>query len=227
MQYRFEKPVNKTPRMPASISDLRKEYTLNGLDTADVSPEPIAQFRQWFEAALGAGVPEPNAMHVSTVGSDGRPDGRIVLLKDVSDEGFVFYTNYESRKGRDLIERPFATLTFFYPELERQVRIEGHVERVSAAESDAYFGSRPRGSQIGAWVSNQSRVIADRAVLEARQRELEAQFANQPVPRPPHWGGFRVVPDAVEFWQGRPSRLHDRIRYRKAKKNWLIERLSP
>lgn len=227
MQYSFEKPVNKTPRMPASISDLRKEYTLNGLDTADVSPEPIAQFRQWFEAALGAGVPEPNAMHVSTVGPDGRPDGRIVLLKDVSDAGFVFYTNYDSRKGRDLIERPFATLTFFYPEFERQVRIEGLVEKVSPQESDAYFNSRPRGSQIGAWVSNQSRVIADRAVLEARQRELETQFADQPVPRPVHWGGFRVVPDAVEFWQGRPSRLHDRIRYRKQAGNWVIERLSP
>ena len=213
--------------MPSSISELRKEYTLNGLDTADVSPDPIAQFRQWFEAALGAGVPEPNAMHVSTVGADGRPDGRIVLLKDVSDAGFVFYTNYQSRKGQDLTERPVAALTFFYPELERQIRVEGHVEKVSEAESDAYFNSRPRGSQIGAWVSNQSRVIDGRAVLETRQRELEAQFADQPVPRPPHWGGFRVVPDIVEFWQGRPSRLHDRIRYRRERENWVIERLSP
>ena len=166
-------------------------------------------------------------MHVSTVAADGRPDGRIVLLKEVSEAGFVFFTNYESRKGRDLTERPVAALTFFYPELERQIRIEGRVEQVSADESDAYFNSRPRGSQIGAWVSNQSRVITGRAVLETRQRELEAQFAGRPVPRPPHWGGFRVVPDVVEFWQGRPSRLHDRIQYRHEGMNWVIERLSP
>ena len=213
--------------MSSVISALRSEYTLSGLDVADVSSEPIAQFRQWFDAALQANVPEPNAMHVSTVTKEGRPDGRIVLLKDVSAEGFVFYTNYESRKGRELTNHPFATLTFFYPELERQIRIEGRVERVSAEESDAYFGSRPRGSQIGAWVSHQSEVIPNRDVLEKRQLELEARFANQPIPRPPHWGGLRVVPDAVEFWQGRPSRLHDRIRYRKAGEEWVIERLSP
>ena len=213
--------------MLSLISDLRKDYALNGLDRADVLPDPIGQFRMWFEAALGAGVPEPNAMHVSTVTADGRPDGRIVLIKDVSDAGFVFYSIYESRKGRQLTERPFAALTFFYPELERQIRIEGRVEKVSADESDAYFNSRPRGSQIGAWVSEQSSVIESRDVLGNRQRELEAQFDGQPVPRPPHWGGFRVVPDAVEFWQGRPSRLHDRIRYRKEGDNWIIERLSP
>ena len=213
--------------MPSAISDLRKEYALNGLDKADVSPDPIAQFRVWFEAALGAGVPEPNAMHVSTVTADGRPDGRIVLIKDVSDAGFVFYTNYESRKGRQLTDRPFAALTFFYPELERQIRIEGRVEKVSADESDAYFNSRPRGSQIGAWVSQQSSLVESRDVLQNRQRELEAQFDSQPVPRPPHWGGFRVVPDMLEFWQGRPSRLHDRIRYRKVGGDWVIERLSP
>ena len=213
--------------MPSAISDLRKEYTLTGLDKADVLPNPIAQFRVWFDAALKAGVPEPNAMHISTVTADGRPDGRIVLIKDISDAGFVFYTNYESRKGRDLIDRPFAALTFFYPELERQIRIEGRVEKVSAEESDAYFNSRPRGSQIGAWVSQQSTAVESRDVLESRQRELETQFDGQPVPRPPHWGGFRVVPDALEFWQGRPSRLHDRIRYRWADRNWVIERLSP
>lgn len=213
--------------MVSPISDLRKEYTLNGLDKADVLPDPIAQFRVWFEAALGAGVPEPNAMHVSTVTADGRPSGRIVLIKDVSDAGFVFYTNYDSRKGRELTEHSFAALTFFYPELERQIRVEGRVEPVRADESDAYFNSRPRGSQIGAWVSQQSSVIEDRDVLENRQRELETQFDGRPVPRPPHWGGFRVVPDVLEFWQGRPSRLHDRIRYRREGVDWLIERLSP
>lgn len=213
--------------MTTSLSDLRKEYTRNGLDPTEVLADPIAQFRQWFDAALTAGVPEPNAMHVSTVTVDGRPDGRIVLLKDVSDEGFVFYTNYESRKGHELTTHPFAALTFFYPELERQIRIEGRVSKVAPAESDAYFSSRPRGSQIGAWVSHQSTVIADRSVLESRQRDLEQQFAGQAVPRPPYWGGFRVAPDVVEFWQGRPSRLHDRVRYRLTDNQWLIERLSP
>ncbi|GAB4018113.1 pyridoxamine 5'-phosphate oxidase [Spirosoma koreense] len=213
--------------MSAAISDLRNEYTLSGLDKTDVLPHPIAQFRQWFDAAVNAHIPEPNAMHISTITAEGRPDGRIVLLKDVSDTGFTFFTNYESRKGQELAAHPFAALTFFYPELERQIRIEGRVEKISAAESDAYFNSRPRGSQIGAWVSHQSTVIQDRAELDNRQRELEANFADQAIPRPPYWGGYRVVPDAVEFWQGRPSRLHDRIRYRKEGDNWLIERLSP
>lgn len=219
--------------MPTLLADLRKDYTLNGLDTADVLPDPIAQFRQWFDAALQAGIPEPNAMHLSTVSLAGRPSGRIVLIKDVSEAGFVFYTNYESRKGQELIataDRPqsYAALTFFYPELERQIRVEGPVEQVSAAESDAYFNSRPRGSQIGAIVSHQSSVIADRSVLEERQRLLEQQFADQPIPRPTNWGGFRVVPDVIEFWQGRPSRLHDRIRYQRTDTGaWVIDRLSP
>ncbi len=219
--------------MPTRIADLRKDYTLNGLDTTDVSPDPIAQFRLWFEAALQAGVPEPNAMHLSTVAPNGRLSGRIVLIKDVSAAGFVFYTNYESRKGQELEPtavqpQPMASLTFFWPDLERQIRIEGRVEMVSAEESDLYFNSRPRSSQIGAWVSHQSTVIANRAVLEDRQQELEAQFAGKAVPRPPHWGGYRVIPDRLEFWQGRPSRLHDRIQYRLDDTGaWLIERLSP
>ena len=213
--------------MSIEIADLRKDYTLNGLDLADVLPDPIAQFRQWFDAAVQAGIPEPNAMHLGTVAENGRPSGRIVLIKDVDERGFVFYTNYESQKGQALIARPVASLTFFYPELERQIRIEGVVEKVSAEESDTYFNSRPRGSQIGAWVSQQSTVIASRAVLEDRQRDLETRFADQPVPRPPYWGGFRVIPDLIEFWQGRPSRLHDRIRYRLAGGSWVLERVSP
>ena len=213
--------------MSIEIADLRKDYTLNGLDLADVLPDPIAQFRQWFDAAVQAGIPEPNAMHLGTVAENGRPSGRIVLIKDVDERGFVFYTNYESQKGQALIARPVASLTFFYPELERQIRIEGVVEKISAEESDIYFNSRPRGSQIGAWVSQQSTVIASRAVLEDRQRDLETRFADQPVPRPPYWGGFRVIPDLIEFWQGRPSRLHDRIRYRLTGSSWVLDRVSP
>jgi pyridoxamine 5'-phosphate oxidase len=220
-------PVADEYFMSSPLADLRKDYTLSGLDATDVLPDPLAQFQQWFDAALKAGVAEPNAMHLSSIGPNGRPAGRIVLLKGLTDSGFVFYSNYDSRKGHELTDAPVAALTFFWPDLERQIRIEGIVEPVSGAESDAYFQSRPRSSQIGAWVSPQSTVIDSRAVLETRQHELEAQFADLPVPRPPHWGGFRVRPDAIEFWQGRPSRLHDRIRYRLVRGSWVIERLAP
>ena len=213
--------------MTTNIADLRKDYTLNGLDQTDVSPDPIVQFQQWFAAALAAGVHEPNAMHLATINPEGRPEGRIVLVKGVDAAGFSFYTNYNSQKGTSLGANPMASLTFFWPELERQVRIEGWVEKVSETESDTYFNSRPRGSQLGAWVSQQSQVIAGRDVLTSQQEELENRFNGQPIPRPPHWGGFRVIPDKIEFWQGRPSRLHDRIRYRLEAGTWLIERVSP
>ena len=213
--------------MTTNIADLRKDYTLNGLDQTDVSPDPIVQFQQWFAAALAADVHEPNAMHLATINPEGRPEGRIVLVKGVDAAGFSFYTNYNSQKGTSLGVNPMASLTFFWPELERQVRVEGWAEKVSETESDTYFNSRPRGSQLGAWVSQQSQVIAGRDVLTSQQEELENRFNGQPIPRPPHWGGFRVIPDKIEFWQGRPSRLHDRIRYRLEAGTWVIERVSP
>ncbi|WP_247236414.1 pyridoxamine 5'-phosphate oxidase [Telluribacter sp. SYSU D00476] len=214
--------------MTQNIADLRKEYTLNGLSETDVSENPFLQFKKWFDEALLAQVPETNAMHLSTVGHDNRPNGRIVLLKGLDNTGFVFYTNYQSQKGQDLLVNPYASITFFWKELERQVRVEGVVEKVSDQESDEYFAIRPRGSQIGAWVSNQSVVIRDRQELADKQAFYEKQFEGKQVPRPPHWGGYRLIPHQIEFWQGRPSRLHDRIRYRSVENgSWIIERLSP
>jgi len=215
--------------MNQKIADLRKEYTLHGLHEENVAPNPLIQFRHWFEAAIESGLPEPNAMHVSTVDQDNRPHSRIVLLKELDQSGFVFYTNYHSQKGRDLTVHPFASLTFFWVDLERQVRIEGRVEKVSAQESDEYFAIRPRGSQIGAWVSHQSEHLPSREILEKKQAEYENKFAGQSVPRPPHWGGYRLIPDRMEFWQGRPSRLHDRIEYTLdiSSGNWTMGRLSP
>ena len=209
-----------------SVADLRKEYTQHGLLEADLAADPIAQFEQWFGAALAAGLPEPNAMTLATVSSDGRPSARMVLLKGFDAEGFVFYTNRESRKAIDLADNPRAALLFWWDRLHRQVRIEGGVEPVDASEVDAYFASRPHGSRIGALASPQSRVIDGRAALEARVAELTARHP-QDVPRPAHWGGYRLRPTEFEFWQGRPSRLHDRLRYRPDGERWRIERLAP
>jgi pyridoxamine 5'-phosphate oxidase len=211
-----------------SLADLRKEYILNGLNETDVNVNPIQQFRVWFDQALAAGLAEPNAMTVATATPDGRPSARMLLIKGVDERGFVFFTNYESRKGQELAGNPQAALVFYWAELERQVRIEGAVEQVSPAESDAYFHSRPLGSQLGAIASHQSQALASRAELEQRVADLAAAYADREPPRPPHWGGFRVVPEVIEFWQGRSSRLHDRLRYRRdARGAWAIERLSP
>lgn len=210
-----------------NIADLRMNYQKGSLDQSDVLAEPMAQFSQWFDEALNAQVPEPNAMHLSTVSAEGRVGGRIVLLKGI-DEGFSFFTNYQSQKGQALATHPQASLTFFWVELERQVRIEGIVNMVPTRESDEYFASRPRNSQIGAWVSNQSSTIESREQLEDRQKAIEKEFEGQTIPRPPYWGGYRLLPDYVEFWQGRPSRLHDRIAYTKQVNGfWQLVRLSP
>jgi pyridoxamine 5'-phosphate oxidase len=210
------------------IAGLRQEYTRAGLSEEDAHPDPLEQFRAWFEEALAANLHEPNAMIVATATPDGRPSARVVLLKGFDERGFVFYTNYQGRKGRELEENPRCALLFYWGELERQVRIEGRASRVSGEESDAYFASRPRGSRLGARASEQSRPIEDRAALEQRLRELEASFEGREVPRPPFWGGYRVEPEAFEFWQGRENRLHDRLLYRPVETGgWSIARLQP
>ncbi len=234
-----------------SIANLRREYSLTGLRRADLEPDPIAQFKKWFDQALGARASgrvrkffirlykavflirateqvDLNAMTLSTVDAEGRPASRVVLLKGVDQRGFVFYTNYNSRKGRELAGDPHAALTIYWPDQERQVCMAGTVAQVPPAESDAYFRTRPRGSRIAAWASDQSHVLANRAELEAKWREFETKYPGQDVPRPPHWGGYVFTPHRLEFWQGRPNRLHDRFRYTRQPDNtWLIERLSP
>lgn len=212
--------------MNGKIAELRKHYEYAQLDEADSANEPLRQFETWLVQAIDAGLPEPNAMTVATVGADGRPSTRVVLIKGLDSRGIVWYSNYESRKGRELALNPMAALQFHWVELERVVRIEGRVEKADAAESDAYYASRPLDSRIGAWASPQSQVIASRAVLVAQAARYAAQFGLAP-PRPPHWGGYRLVPDTWEFWQGRKSRLHDRLRYRLVDGRWLRERLAP
>jgi pyridoxamine 5'-phosphate oxidase len=233
-----------------SIADLRREYALTGLRRKDLDPDPIAQFRRWFEQAIGARASgrvlkffvhwykalltiqeteqlDLNAMTLVTADKEGRPSARTVLLKGLDQRGFVFYTNYLSRKGRELEENPNASLVFYWPGLERQVCVAGQVSKVPAAESDLYFQSRPRGSRLAAWASNQSDVVRDRAEVEARWVQYERQFPGE-VPRPAHWGGYVLTPSRIEFWQGRPNRLHDRFRYtRQPDQAWLIERLCP
>lgn len=204
-----------------------EQYEGAHLDPSECDPDPIVQFRAWFQTAVAAELPKLNAMTLATVDERGRPSARIVLLKEVDDRGFVFFTNYESRKGQDLEVNPFAALVFFWDKLDRQVRVEGSVEKLGAEESEAYFVTRPRGSQLGAIASPQSQVIPSRTLLEERVAELAARLGDGAPARPLHWGGYRVVPDLVELWQGQPSRLHDRVRYMRTGETWRRERLAP
>ncbi len=210
-----------------AIADIRTEYRRHSLSEQDVAADPIAQFTRWFDEAVNAAVVEPNAMCLATATPDASPSARMVLLKGFDARGFVFYTDYRSRKGQELADNPRASLCFFWAELERQVRINGAVQRVSRAESDEYFQSRPLPSRVGAWTSHQSMVLIDRTALEQQLAANDARFAGGQVPLPEHWGGFRVIPEELEFWQGRESRLHDRIQFRRDAGVWVKRRLSP
>jgi pyridoxamine 5'-phosphate oxidase len=215
------------PELGKTIAVLRQGHADIALQASDLDPDPIKQFEQWLEQALVAGLVLPNTMALATATPDGRPSARMLLLKGLDERGFTFYTNYESQKGTELATNPHAALVFYWAELERQVRVTGRAERVSRAESEAYFRTRPFGSRLGAWASPQSEVISSRAVLEDRVRELSLEYLGENVPLPPFWGGFRLYPDEVEFWQGRGNRLHDRFRYRRQGNDWIVERLAP
>jgi pyridoxamine 5'-phosphate oxidase len=213
--------------MNKESNHLRKEYSKFELDESHIVKDPILQFKSWYNDALKSGNPYCNAMALSTADKNGRPSSRYVLLKEITENGFVFYTNYQSRKANDIEQNPYVALTFFWPELERQVRIEGIVEKLDAKESDTYFQSRPIGSKIAAWASPQSIVIENRNLLQSSADEISIKYKNKHLPRPDFWGGYIVIPDMVEFWQGRPDRLNDRIRYMKQDELWKIERLAP
>lgn len=210
-----------------NLADLRAEYSTVGLSREELSDDPVAQFRAWFDQALASGIHEPNAMTLATAGRDGRPVARTVLLKQYDERGFVFFTNLESRKARHLAENPHAALLFPWVSLERQILITGRVERVSVAEAAAYFVTRPVGSQLAAWASPQSTVLSSRGLLEAKWEEMKRKFADGKIPLPSFWGGYRVLPDLFEFWQGRASRMHDRFQYTRTDGAWVIERLAP
>jgi pyridoxamine 5'-phosphate oxidase len=209
------------------LADIRHDYAREELSKDHVDKDPFVQFGRWMDEAIAAEAPEPTAMCLSTASNEGRPSSRMVLLKGFDSDGFVFYTNYNSHKGRELSDNPYAALTFFWPELERQIRITGRTSKVSEEESEEYFQSRPYTSRLGAWASDQSEPIESKSVLVTRAAKLAIKYAAGSVPRPPHWGGYRVVPDSIEFWQGRPSRLHDRIIYELVDYDWKISRLSP
>jgi len=213
--------------MQQTLSELRQEYALGALSKASVDPEPWRQFQRWLREAVASQLPEPNAMILATADNRGRPSARAVLLKDLDDQGFVFFTNYLSPKGEQLAENPHGALVFMWQELQRQVRIEGPVHKVSPEESEAYFHNRPLGARLGAAASQQSQVVANRQVLADRFRHLSEQYPDGHIPRPAHWGGYRVIPVMLEFWQGRENRLHDRLRYRRQDNGWIIERLEP